>query len=212
MMLGKMELQSTAYGMDNTLSPIDEDINVLMSQAIDNLPKDIYKKLDYELSVDNDYDVIEADDSIKNNAFVIINQDGKDIIYQRVASSLVPYSIQTGMTAKRIIGLCNIKTDLRKVFDIQLNDGTDEDLEVAQKNLSNSYDEFVKKYGYINDNVNARAFDSDPDYYLLTSIENKVSKDEEDDKPTYEKGDVFTKRTIRKSKDITNVENAEDAL
>ena len=28
MMLGKMELQSTAYGMDNTLSPIDEDINV----------------------------------------------------------------------------------------------------------------------------------------------------------------------------------------
>ena len=212
MMLGKMELQSTAYGMDNTLSPIDEDINVLMNQAIDNLPKDIYKKLDYELSVDNDYDVIEADDSIKNNAFVIINQDNKDIIYQRVTSSLVPYSIQTGMTAKRIIGLCNIKTDLRKVFDIQLNDGTDEDLEVAQKNLSNSYDEFVKKYGYINDNVNARAFDSDPDYYLLTSIENKVSKDEEDDKPTYEKGDVFTKRTIRKSKDITNVENAEDAL
>ena len=60
--------------------------------------------------------------------------------------------------------------------------------------------------------MNARAFDSDPDYYLLTSIENKVSKDEEDDKPTYEKGDVFTKRTIRKSKDITNVENAEDAL
>ena len=212
MMLGKMELQSTAYGMDNTLSPIDEDINVLMNQAIDNLPKDIYKKLDYELSVDNDYDVIEADDSIKNNAFVIINQDNKDIIYQRVASSLVPYSIQTGMTAKRIIGLCKVKTDLRKVFDIQLNDGTDEELEEAQRNLSNSYDEFIKKYGYINDSVNARAFDSDPDYYLLTSIENKISKDEEDDKPTYLKGDVFTKRTIRKSKDIINAENAEDAL
>ena len=212
MMLGKMELQSTAYGMDNTLSPIDEDISVLMNQAIDNLPKDIYKKLDYELSVDNNYDVIEADDSIKNNAFVIINQDNKDIIYQRVASSLVPYSIQTGMTAKRIIGLCKVKTDLRKVFDIQLNDETDEELEEAQRNLSNSYDEFIKKYGYINDSVNARAFDSDPDYYLLTSIENKVSKDEEDDKPTYLKGDVFTKRTIRKSKDIINVENAEDAL
>ena len=30
MMLGKMELQSTAYGYDNTLSPIDEDIKELI--------------------------------------------------------------------------------------------------------------------------------------------------------------------------------------
>ena len=47
---------------------------------------------------------------------------------------------------------------------------------------------------------------------MLTSIENKISKDEEDDKPKYEKGDVFTKRTIRKSIKITSAENAEEAL
>ncbi|MDO5568597.1 MAG: SNF2-related protein, partial [bacterium] len=74
------------------------------------------------------------------------------------------------------------------------------------------YDIFKKKYGYINDNVNARAFDDDPDYYLLTSIENKVSKDDENDKPVYEKGDVFTKRTIRKSKEVNSSETAEEAL
>lgn len=214
MMLGKMELQSTAYGYDNTLSPIDEDINVLMNQAIEHLPSNIYEQTNYIQNEENDYEVLDADDSIKNNAFTIINKDGKDIIYQRSFSSLVPYSIQDGMVAKRIIGLCKVKNALREVFDIQLRDGSDEELSLAQEKLSKEYDEFYKRYGYINDSVNARAFDSDPDYYLLTSIENKVNKDDEDenDKPKYEKGDVFTKRTIRKSKVITSAENAEDAL
>lgn len=212
MMLGKMELESTAYGYDNTLSPIDEDINVLMNQAIEHLPSNIYEQTNFIHNDDNDYDVLDADDSIKNNAFTIINKDGKDIIYQRSFSSLVPYFIQEGMVAKRIIGLCKVKNALRKVFDIQLHDGSDEELKVAQEKLSKEYDEFYKRYGYINDSANAKAFDSDPDYYLLTSIENKVSKDEEDDKPKYEKEDVFTKRTIRKNKEITSADNAEDAL
>lgn len=213
MMLGKMELHSTAYGFDNTLSPVDEDINVLMNKALEKLPTNNYEQTTFIQNEDNDYEVLDADDSIKNNAFAIINHDGKDIIYQRSFSSLVPYSIQEGMVAKRIIGLCKVKNALREVFDIQLNDGSDEELSLAQEKLSKEYDEFYKKYGYINDSVNARAFDSDPDYYLLTSIENKISKDdEENDKPKYEKGDVFTKRTIRKSKKITSAENAEEAL
>ena len=214
MMLGKMELESTAYGYDNTLSPIDEDINVLLEQALENLPSNIYEKTTFVQSEDTNYDILDADDSIKNNAFTIINKDGKDIIYQRSFSSLVPYGIQEGMTAKRIIGLCKVKDALREVFNVQLRDGSDIELENAQEILNKEYDEFYKKYGYINDSANQRAFDSDPDYYLLTSIENKVSKEDEDenDKPKYEKGDVFTKRTIRKSKVITNAENAEDAL
>lgn len=212
MMLGKMELHSTAYGYDNTLSPTDEDINVLMNNAIDNLPKNIYEEVYFETNEENDLEVLDADDTIKNNAFTIKNIDGKDIIYQRSFSSLVPYHIQDGMTAKRIIGLCKVKDALREVFNIQLRDGSDEELSIAQEKLSKEYDEFIKKYGYINDNVNARAFDSDPDYYLLTSIENKISKDEEDDKPKYEKGDVFFKRTIRKSKVITKADDAESAL
>lgn len=212
MMLGKMELHSTPYGYDNTLNPLDEDVNVLMEKAIDNLPSNIYEKSMYIADENNDYEILDADDDIKNNAFTIINKDGKDIIYQRIFSSLVPYSIQEGMTAKRIIGLCKVKNALRKVFDIQLRDGDDTELKIAQEELNKEYDDFCKKYGYINDNVNARAFDNDPDYYLLTSIENKISKDEKDDKPKYSKGDVFTKRTIRKSKVITKADNAEDAL
>lgn len=46
-MLGKMELHSTPYGYDNTLNPLDEDVNVLMEKAIDNLPSNIYEKSMY---------------------------------------------------------------------------------------------------------------------------------------------------------------------
>lgn len=214
MMLGKMGLQSSQFGgFDNTLNPIDEDINVLMNNAISKLPSDIYTQVAYEMNDNNsEYEILEVDDNIKNNAFVIVNKNNKDIIYQRQDSNLVPYEIQDGMVAKRIIGLCKVKNALRKVFDIQLQDGTDEELLLAQNELSKVYDEFIKRYGYINDSVNARAFDNDPDYYLLTSIENKVSRDEENEKAIYEKGDVFTKRTIRKSKEVSNADDAETAL
>ena len=213
MMLGKMDLRSSPFGMENTLNPVETPIEELMNNAINKLPSEIYEKANYEVNeINNQYEIFEASDDIKNNAFVIKNIDNKEVIYQRQDSNLIPYTIQEGMTAKRIIELCKVKSALRKVFDIQLNDGTDEELEQAQNKLSEIYDLFNKKYGYINDNVNARAFDSDPDYYLLTSIENKVSKDEENDKPVYVKGDVFTKRTIRKSKVINSADSAEDAL
>ena len=117
------------------------------------------------------------------------------------------------MIAKRIIGLCKVKDALKKVFNVQLKDGSDEELSIAQQELNLVYDDFYKKYGYINDSANARAFDNDPDYYLLTSIENKISKDDdENEKAKYEKGDVFTKRTIRKTKIVTKAEDAETAL
>lgn len=139
-----MELHSTSYGYDNTLSPIDENINVLMNKAIDNLPINVYEKSMYIADENNDHEVLDTDDSIKNNAFTIINKDGKDVIYQRVFSSLVPYSIQDGMTAKRIIGLCKVKNALRKVFDIQLRDGDDTELKTAQEKLNQEYDDFTK--------------------------------------------------------------------
>ena len=213
MMLGKMELHSTPYGYDNTLSPIDEDLKVLINNALINLPNNIYEKSNIVQNENNEYKTLDADDSIKNNAFTILNVNGKDVIYQRLFSSLVPYDIQEGMIAKRIIGLCKVKDALKKVFNVQLQDGSDEELSIAQQELNLVYDDFYKKYGYINDSANARAFDNDPDYYLLTSIENKISKDDdENEKTKYEKGDVFTKRTIRKTKIVTKAEDAETTL
>lgn len=214
MMLGNMTQKSSQYGeMKNALNPSDISLDKLIEQAIARLPLNIYDNAPYEISEQNsEYEILEASDDIKNNAFIIIEKDNKKIIYQRQDSSLIPYQVQDGIVAKRIIGMCEIKKALRNVFNIQLKDGTDNELEFAQNNLSYVYDNYIKKFGYLNDSANVRVFDSDPDYYLLSSIENKVTQDEENEKLVYIKGDIFTKRTIRKSKEITNSENAEDAL
>ena len=213
MMLGKMEQKSSAFGFENTLSPIDIPLNDLLLKAIENLPSNIYENVSIDLDEkSNDFEILEADENIKNGAFVIKIINGRKVIYQRQDSSLFPYHVQEGMVYKRIIGLSEIKEQLRNVFNIQLNNESDLELSMAQSKLSDEYDSFVNKYGYINDSANARVFCDDPDYYLLSSIENKVSKDEEIDNPIYVKGDVFTKRTIRKKKEITKVENAEQAL
>ena len=49
MMLGKMGLQSSQFGgFDNTLNPIDEDINILINNSISKLPNEIYEQIEYE--------------------------------------------------------------------------------------------------------------------------------------------------------------------
>lgn len=212
MMLGTMILDRGPYGSKKILEPFDEKLEISLEKAIAKLPSNIYQKATYEIEeISYDYPTMEADDNIKNNAFVIRQVDNKDIIYKRINSSLIPYKIQDGIIAERIKGLCEIKQALKHVFEIQLNDGTDEELEKNQLLLHNSYDKFVKKYGAINLSSNKRAFEDDPDYYLLSSIENKIGEDE-NEKPIYEKGDVFYKRTIRNKKIIEKAETAEDAL
>ena len=47
------------------------------------------------------------------------------------------------MTAKRIIGLCKVKNALREVFDAQLRDCDDAELEILQEDLSEEYDEIL---------------------------------------------------------------------
>ena len=212
MMLGKFEIKSGPYGNESTLNPLDEKLNVLLEQAVNNLPSKIYEKGSYDIEEASfDYPVLDCEDDIKNNAFVIVNRDNQDIIYKRVNSNLVPYTLQSGMTAERIKGMCKVKDALKNVFGVQLNDGTDDELKIAQENLHKVYDEFYKKMGAISSNTNQRAFEDDPDYYLISSIENKVSKDDEE-VPVYEKGDVFYKRTIRRNKENEKAETAEEAL
>jgi len=212
MMLGKPTIVSGPYGDKITLSPTEETLEELLDKAINRLPSNIYEKRTYtEEEISYDYPILECDSEIKNNSYTIVNLDGKEILYKRNDSQLLPFITQEGVLVERIKGMCKIRDALKNVFAVQLNDGTDEDLEKAQYNLHYEYDKFYKKLGAINLSANQRAFEDDPDYYLLSSIENKISK-EDDEKPIYEKGDVFYKRTIRKNKTDVKANSAEEAL
>ena len=66
----------------------------------------------------------------------------------------------------------DMRDSVRKVIDIQVNDGSNEELETAQKALNDVYDKYVKIYGHICENASLkRLFSNDSAYPLLRSLE-----------------------------------------
>lgn len=206
-LLGEMKFDPSMYGDEEftSLHPLENtDLNDLLDKVVDNFESDIYKPVELEDESKRN-ETIEALPNTKNNAYVVIN----DKVYQRNDSIMIPLENQEGKTCERIKGMIEVRDSLKKVFDIQLYDGTDEELEVAQDILNDTYDKFVKKYGYLNDSANIRAFNDDPDCYLLTSIEDDYK---ENNKTLYKKGIVFYERTIRKTNEILKADNSIEAL
>lgn len=206
-LLGEMKFDPSMYGDEKftSLHPLENiDLNDLLNKVVDNFESDIYKPVELEDEMKRN-ETIEALPNIKNNAYVVIN----DKVYQRNDSIMIPLENQEGKTCERIKGMIKVRDSLKKVFDIQLYDGTDEELEIAQDDLNYTYDEFIKKYGFLNDIVNLRAFNDDPDCYLLSSIEDDYK---ENDKTLYKKGIVFYERTLRKTNEILNADNPIEAL
>jgi len=207
MLLGEMEFDKSMYGDENNtaLHPFENaNLDELLENVVYNFDENIYKEVmsDEKQDIDNS---LPSPPNIKNNAYVNID----NVIYQRNDSKLIPIKVQSGKTAERIKGLIEIRDSLKEVFDVQINDGTDEELENSQYRLNSIYDKFVKKHGFINDNANVRAFEEDPDCYLLSSIEDEYK---ENDKKLYRKGIVFTQRTIRNPKPIEKADNEIEAL
>ena len=80
----------------------------------------------------------------------------------------------------------------------------DKEQEIAK--LNEKYDAFVKKYGVLTSQANARAFRDDSDYPLLCSLEVV----DQDKKVT--KADMFYKQTIKPKVEIERVETTVEAL
>ncbi len=84
---------------------------------------------------------------------------------------------------------------------------SDKEIELSQNQLNKIYDDFSKKYGFVNNKDNTRALREDSNFPLISSIEVL-----DDDNNFKSKGDIFTKRTIRKAVAIEKVDNSLKAL
>ena len=130
-------------------------------------------------------------------------------IYMRVGDSMVEQPVPPFPkdAYQRIAEMIEIRKQLRKVLDLQVEGCSDEVLLKEQRQLGTKYDGFVKRFGYINSKNNLRLFKPDGDSALLFACEN-VSDDEE----TVTKADVFTKRTIRPYTAVTSTDDCFEAL
>lgn len=145
-----------------------------------------------------------------------VGSDGK--VYRNENGSKVEVSADKD-TAERVSGLLGIRDAYRELINAQQQGLDSKTTEKARKELNRVYDAFVKKYGYINDAKNAKAFENDPDSFSLLSLENykkpvkaNKAKGIKAQSASAVKADIFTKNTITPNRTITHVESIPEGV
>ena len=205
MVLGTLAKETGLYGAEDiTVKPDGRDLSEAINVAISRLPQDFYVNPEYTEETESREEV-EVDYDVKPMNLKAVN--GK--LYMRVGDSMVEQPVPPFPkdAYQRIAEMIEIRKQLRKVLDLQVEGCSDEVLLKEQRQLGAKYDGFVKRFGYINSKNNLRLFKPDGDSALLFACEN-VSDDEE----TVTKADVFTKRTIRPYTAVTSTDDCFEAL
>jgi N12 class adenine-specific DNA methylase/adenine-specific DNA methylase len=206
MVLGNLELESTQYGHDLTVAPIDgTSLADQLAEAVQHIEGN-YTAVEIAApdvaDVEAQRKTLPADPTVKNFSYTVV--DGE--IYYRENSIMT--QIELSDNAKgRVAGMVELRQIVNELIQQQLNDFPDEDIKASQAKLNAAYDAFTAKYGLINDKKNARLFDDDSSYYLLCSLENL-----DENKNLKSKADMFTKRTIRPERVVTSVDTPSEAL
>ncbi len=156
-----------------------------------------------EVTVDELLESLEAPDPMARN-FSYTEIGGK--LYFLENGDKAAVDVPTA-TAQRIRGMIGLREITRRLIDLQLYDGTDEEIKQAQAKLNTAYDAFTAKFGLLNSTGNKRAFEQDSAYCLLCSLEIL-----DEDGNLERKADMFTKRTINQQVSIDHVDTASEAL
>ena len=204
MLLGKMIFDNRMFGSDGKYTSLvaDEgfDLTSVLDRAVEKLDariKDIVTEKE-----NKETEFLPADPSVKNYTYTVIDQS----IYFRENSKMVKVSLPE-KTCERIKGMCELRTTLRQVIDIQTNGCTADELKPYQIELLDLYNDCIHKHGIINSKLNLKTFQQDSDLPLLSSLE------ELDEKGNVKAlADIFYKQTIRPYEPITSVNTAVDAL
>ena len=206
MVLGQLTLESTQYGHDLTVAPIEGAVLAdQLAEAVQHIEGN-YTAVEIAAPDVADAEAqrktLPADPTVKNFSYTVV--DGE--IYYRENSIMT--QIELSDNAKgRVAGMVELRQIVNELIQQQLNDFPDEDIKASQAKLNAAYDAFTAKYGLINEKKNARLFDDDSSYYLLCSLENL-----DENKNLKSKADMFTKRTIRPERVVTSVDTPSEAL
>lgn len=205
MVLGTIEKTKAMHGRDDlTIAPFEDvPLKESLHGAIMNIHAQIDEYiLDDTLDKEEDITSIPADPTVRNFSFTLVEGD----IYYRENSIMNKMNVSETLR-NRIVGMIGIRDCTRELIEYQSNDYPEHYITNKQAELNTLYDKFTTKYGLINSRGNSLAFRDDSSYYLLSSLENL-----NEDGTFKSKADMFTKRTIRKQKDITHADTANEAL
>ena len=206
MVLGQLTLESTQYGHDLTVAPIEGAVLAdQLAEAVQHIEGQ-YTEAEVETpdiaDAENEKHILPADPDVKNFSYTVV--DGE--VYYRENSIMTQVELSDNAKA-RVTGMVELRQIVNQLIQEQLDDYPDEDIKATQAKLNTAYDAFTAKYGLLNDRKNGRLFEDDSSYYLLCSLENL-----DENKQLKSKADMFTKRTIRPEHTVTSVDTPSEAL
>lgn len=205
MVLGNTDKESTAHGMDYTVTPIESlELSDQLHDAVKYI-RGTYQEAELpDLGEGEAIDTsIPADPNVKNFSYTVV--DGQ--VYYRENSRMVRPDLNATAEA-RVKGMVGLRDCVNKLIDLQMDASTtDDEIRQQQAELNRLYDSFSQKYGLINDRSNKLAFSDDSSYYLLCALEEL-----DEDRNLKRKADMFTKRTIKPHEAVTSVDTASEAL
>ena len=206
MVLGQLTMESTQYGHDLTVAPIEgTSLADQLAEAVQHIEGN-YTAVEIAAPDVADAEAqrktLPADPEVKNFSYTVV--DG-EVFYRE---NSVMTQVELSDTAKgRVTGMVELRQIVNDLIDQQLNDYPDEDIKSTQERLNAAYDAFTAKYGLLNDRKNGRLFEQDSSYYLLCSLENLDEQGQ-----LKSKAAMFTKRTIRPERVVTSVDTPSEAL
>ncbi len=202
MIMGEVKEVSGPFGQTLTCMPDEtRDLSEQLNDAIQNIHAEI-TEYEFEDISEDEAVTIPADPEVRNFSYTISDGD----IYFRENSSM--RKVETTVTGEnRIRGMIEIRDCVRKLIEMQTENYSDAAISNEQARLNTLYDKYTKKYGLINSRGNQMAFSDDSSYFLLCSLEILDENGE-----LKRKADMFTKRTIRAKKEVTEVDTSDEAL
>lgn len=206
MVLGELTTESTPYGHDLTVAPIEGAVLAdQLAEAVQHIEGQ-YVEVEVETPDVADAEVerktLPADPDVKNFSYAVV--DGE--VYYRENSIMTQVELSDNAKA-RVTGMVELRQIVNQLIQEQLDDYPDEDIKATQAKLNTAYDAFTAKYGLLNDRKNGRLFEQDSSYYLLCSLENLDEQGQ-----LKSKAAMFTKRTIRPERTVTSVDTPSEAL
>ncbi|MFC4672646.1 helicase-related protein, partial [Dysgonomonas termitidis] len=175
----------------------------VINRMIDELPGNIYNT-----TPASDTSKAVANNGTKEGGLTII--DGQAYIIQYNEAIPVDWNSNkaAGYPKTEILkDYLDIKESIDLLLEAEHNN--DANIDTYRKNLNKVYDNFVKKYGALNENKKINFLQDDIDFPSVSAIEN--IEDGKDGEKTITKSDIFSKRVIDNQIE-PKADNVEDAV
>ena len=222
--LGKETTAGSMYRANEYTVEPTGDLTKQLAGFVASIPENIYKPVERTINeLDSTDNTIPA--GVKQGSYFItdkgeVKQRGQDIAGSQTSTAWEPKNNTAMARMKGMISLRNLlRTQMRMERDEK--NGV-KMIESHRKVLSKAYDDFFKKYGYVNSQVNRNIFMDDTEYALLQAIEFDYDKGVskavalrngmEERAPSAQKADILTRRVLFPFAEQMNVTSANDAL